>query len=103
MFKAGTLVNFAMDLEEVYMTTKLAGDATFFLPFNMGNGEGVTAALHLSSNAIIASPFKKITTSIRSLSLAHTSSIAEKIFCPYFLVKSGLNVVAGFVYMSSSF
>ena len=43
MFKAGTLVNFAMDLEEVYMTTKLAGDATFFLPFNMGNGEGITA------------------------------------------------------------
>lgn len=42
-FKAGTLVNFAMDLEEVYMTTKLDGDATFFLPFNMGNGEGVTA------------------------------------------------------------
>ncbi len=43
MFKAGTLVNFAMDLEEVYMTTKLDGDATFFLPFNIGNGEGVTA------------------------------------------------------------
>lgn len=43
MFKAGTLVNFAMDLDEVYMTTKLNGDATFFLPFNMGNGEGVTA------------------------------------------------------------
>lgn len=43
LFKAGCLVNFAMDLEEVYMTTKLAGDATFFLPFNMGNGEGMTA------------------------------------------------------------
>lgn len=43
LFKAGCLVNFAMDLEEVYMTTKLAGDATFFLPFNMGNGEGVNA------------------------------------------------------------
>lgn len=43
LFKAGTLVNFAMDLEEVYMTTRLAGDATFFLPFNMGNGHGVTA------------------------------------------------------------
>lgn len=42
-FKAGTLVNFAMDLEQVYMTTKLDGAATFFLPFNMGNGEGVTA------------------------------------------------------------
>ena len=42
-FKAGTLVNFAMDLEEVYMTTKLDGQATFFLPFNMANGHGVTA------------------------------------------------------------
>lgn len=42
-FKAGCLVNFAMDLGEVYMTTKLARDATFFLPFNMGNGEGVDA------------------------------------------------------------
>ena len=42
-FKAGCLVNFAMDLEEVYMTTKLDGNATFFLPFNMGNGSGVTA------------------------------------------------------------
>jgi len=43
LFKAGVLVNFAMDLEEVYMTTKLAGSATFFLPFNMGNGEGINA------------------------------------------------------------
>lgn len=43
LFKAGVLVNFAMDLEQVYMTTKLAKDATFFLPFNMGNGEGVNA------------------------------------------------------------
>ena len=42
-FKAGTLVNFAMDLEECYMTTKLDGEATFFLPFNMGNGEGINA------------------------------------------------------------
>ena len=42
-FKAGCLVNFAMDLEQVYMTTKLAGNSTFFLPFNMGNGEGVNA------------------------------------------------------------
>lgn len=41
LFKAGCLVNFAMDLEQVYMTTTLAGKATFFLPFNMGSGEGV--------------------------------------------------------------
>lgn len=43
LFKAGCLVNFAMDLNEVYMTTKLDGQSTFFLPFNMGNGEGVNA------------------------------------------------------------
>lgn len=43
LFKAGCLVNFAMDLEEVYMTTKLAGENTFFLPFNMGKGEGIDA------------------------------------------------------------
>ncbi len=42
-FKAGALVNFAMDLEQVYMSTKLDGMATFFLPFNMGNGEGINA------------------------------------------------------------
>lgn len=41
MFKAGCFVNFAMDLEEVYMTTKLNGDSTVFLPFNMGDGEGI--------------------------------------------------------------
>lgn len=43
LFKAGALVNFAMDLEQCYMTTKLEKDATFFLPFNMGCGEGVNA------------------------------------------------------------
>ena len=42
-FKAGALVSFAMDLEEVYMTTKLDNEATFFLPFNMGNGKGIDA------------------------------------------------------------
>ena len=43
LFKAGCLVNFAMDLDEAYMTTKLTGADTFFLPFNMGSGEGVNA------------------------------------------------------------
>lgn len=42
-FRAGCLVNFAMDLDEVYMTTKLEEESTFFLPFNIGNGEGVLA------------------------------------------------------------
>ena len=43
LFKAGTLVNFAMDLNEVHMCTKLEKEKTYFLPFNMGNGEGVNA------------------------------------------------------------
>ena len=36
------LVHFAVDTDEVYMTTRLNGDKTFFLPFNKGcnNGEG---------------------------------------------------------------
>lgn len=42
-FKAGCVVNFAMDLNEVYMTTKLDGAATVFMPFNMGSGTGVDA------------------------------------------------------------
>lgn len=43
LFKAGVLVNFAMDTDEVYMTTRLNKEKTFFLPFNKGNGEGVNA------------------------------------------------------------
>lgn len=39
-FKKRTLVHFAVDTEEVYMTTKLAGEQTYFLPFNRGNHGG---------------------------------------------------------------
>ena len=34
------LAHFALDTEEAYMTTKLAGSDTFFLPFNLGNNYG---------------------------------------------------------------
>jgi type I restriction enzyme R subunit len=34
------LVHMAVDTDEVYMTTKLAGKKTFFLPFNKGNNHG---------------------------------------------------------------
>lgn len=34
------LVHFAVDTDEVYMTTKLQGKDTFFLPFNKGNDFG---------------------------------------------------------------
>lgn len=42
-FKAGVLVSFAMDLQQVYMTTKLDKEATYFLPFNQGSGSGIFA------------------------------------------------------------
>lgn len=35
-----TLVHMAADTDEVYMTTKLTGSSTFFLPFNKGNNNG---------------------------------------------------------------
>lgn len=43
LFKAGCLANFAMDLQEAYMCTRLSGESTYFLPFNIGNGHGVDA------------------------------------------------------------
>ncbi len=39
-FKKRSLVHFAVDPDEVYMTTRLAGKSTYFLPFNKGNGTG---------------------------------------------------------------
>jgi type I restriction enzyme R subunit len=39
-FKKRTLVHFAVDTETVLMTTRLAGSATHFLPFNKGDGGG---------------------------------------------------------------
>lgn len=35
-FKKRTLVHFAIDQDLVFMTTRLSGDKTFFLPFNLG-------------------------------------------------------------------
>ncbi|MGO8672152.1 MAG: type I restriction endonuclease subunit R [Capsulimonadaceae bacterium] len=39
-FKRRTLVHFAVDPDVVYMTTRLAGKSTHFLPFNKGNNHG---------------------------------------------------------------
>jgi type I restriction enzyme R subunit len=39
-FKKRTLVHFAVDTDAVLMTTRLAGSATHFLPFNKGDGGG---------------------------------------------------------------
>lgn len=39
-FKKRAVVFFAVDTDEVYMTTQLNKDSTFFLPFNKGNNGG---------------------------------------------------------------
>jgi type I restriction enzyme R subunit len=39
-YKKRALVHFAVDTDDVYMATRLAGDKTFFLPFNTGNKGG---------------------------------------------------------------
>jgi type I restriction enzyme, R subunit len=39
-FKRRTIVHFAVDPDVVWMTTRLDGNKTFFLPFNKGNGTG---------------------------------------------------------------
>lgn len=39
-FKRGALVHFAVSQYEVYMTTRLEGEDTFFLPFNKGTKDG---------------------------------------------------------------
>ncbi len=47
-FKTRALVHFAVSTDLVFMTTKLAGDETFFLPFNIGKPDGVD---HFSAGA----------------------------------------------------
>jgi type I restriction enzyme, R subunit len=39
-FKKRTLVHFAVDQDEVFMTTKLDGSKTYWLPFNKGSNNG---------------------------------------------------------------
>ncbi|MDU8928316.1 type I restriction endonuclease [Alisedimentitalea sp. MJ-SS2] len=49
-FKSGALVHFAVDGSEVYMATRLAGKATFFLPFNRGRDGGAGNPDHPSGH-----------------------------------------------------
>lgn len=44
------LVHFAADTDEVYMTTKLQGKDTFFLPFNKGNNFGKGNPVNLNGH-----------------------------------------------------
>lgn len=40
-FKTRALVHFAVSTDLAFMTTKLAGDETYFLPFNIGKPDGI--------------------------------------------------------------
>lgn len=43
-FKTRALVHFAVSTDEVFMATKLDGDKTYFLPFNLGRPDGMGGA-----------------------------------------------------------
>src|ERR1035437_7586928 len=43
-FKTRALVHFAVSTDEVFMATKLEGEKTFFLPFNLGKPDGLGGA-----------------------------------------------------------
>ncbi len=45
-FRRRALVHFAVSTDEVYMTTKLAGADTYFLPFNKGQADGSAGNPH---------------------------------------------------------
>ncbi|CAM4171232.1 type I restriction endonuclease subunit R [Gillisia hiemivivida] len=44
------LVHFAVDTDEIYMTTKLNGENTFFLPFNKGDNNGKGNPVNLNGH-----------------------------------------------------
>ncbi|MBE8971444.1 type I restriction endonuclease subunit R, partial [Nostocales cyanobacterium LEGE 12452] len=48
LFKKRSLVHFAVDADECYMTTKLAGKETRYLPFNLGHNNGAGNPLNPS-------------------------------------------------------
>lgn len=83
MFKSGCIVNFAMDLEEVYMTTKLAKESTYFLPFNKGNGEGIHAGkgnpLNEETGISVSYMWEDILKKDTVLELLHKFAFVERI------------------------
>jgi len=49
-YKSGALVHFAVDADEAWMTTRLGGDTTRFLPFNRGRDGGAGNPPHPSGH-----------------------------------------------------
>jgi len=70
-FKRGALVHFAVSQYEVYMTTRLVGEATRFLPFNRGTKDGGAGNeppgdIHRYAPTICGTKFWRRLTSCRS-------------------------------------
>ncbi len=49
-FKTRALIHFAVSTDQVFMTTKLAGESTYFLPFNIGKPDGKDALARGAGN-----------------------------------------------------
>jgi type I restriction enzyme R subunit len=58
MFKSGALVHFAIDLQQVQMTTKLDNGKTFFLPFNRGKTNGASSISRGAGNDEIEGEYR---------------------------------------------
>lgn len=121
LFKSGVLVNFAMDLEQVYMSTKLEGKSTFFLPFNMGNGVGIAAGagnpiyedkysvsymwedvLQKDSVLELISKFMFIETKQEEDEITGKKKVKEKLIFPRFHQRDVLHKILDDVYVNGS-
>lgn len=58
IFKSGAIVHFAVDLQQVQMTTKLDNGKTFFLPFNRGRKNGSTSISQGAGNDDIKNEYR---------------------------------------------
>ena len=58
--RIGVLAAFAMDLHEVYFTTELKGQDTFFNPFNLGTNDGKGNPINTDSGIRVSYMWEKI-------------------------------------------
>ena len=59
VFKERCLVHFAVDTQEVWMTTKLSGSSTHFLPFNKGDRYGAGNPLGENGDYLTSTKLRK--------------------------------------------
>ena len=77
-FKRGAVVHFAMSDSEIAMTTKLAGDSTFFLPFNKGNNGHAGNAARSDGEYPVAYFWEEVATFDNWLRIFHSFVFVER-------------------------